>query len=184
MQTENDPKEQPPEQPGQPTDCEQSKTKYREWHPMPLIKPTVERMPHEIGGVFTHDRSVRVQWVAEEYPKHMCPPSAVTRRMRITHLVGVLVMDAVDRRPEDRSTLKRHRATHCEEIFEPSRNLIGPMRMESVVAHADPPAATNPVKHHCDNDGIPRREEQCGDSKDVKNYHHRRRHPTELATIP
>ena len=57
--------------------------------------------------------------------------------MRIAGLIGKLMVHAVGGHPEDRSAFQRHRAERGEEIFQPERNLIGAVRVQPVVAHAD-----------------------------------------------
>jgi hypothetical protein len=61
--------------------------------------------------------------------------------MRIAILVGILMMNAMRRHPENRSALQRQRGTDRQKIFDPLRSLIPTMREQAVIRHADAQAA-------------------------------------------
>ena len=56
--------------------------------------------------------------LAEQNPAHVRPEAADPRRVRIAGLVGVLVVHAMGRDPENRSALERQRAADGEEVLE------------------------------------------------------------------
>ena len=60
----------------------------------------------EIRSVAAKQCSLGVQSAARDDPTDVRPPGAVVRGVRVTVLVGVLMMDAVSGNPEDRSALK------------------------------------------------------------------------------
>ena len=88
--------------------------------------------------------------VAEEDPAHVGPEPAVMRRVRIAVLVGVLVVHAVGRDPEDRPALERQCAADREEVLERFRGLVAAMRVQPVIAEADAEADREPVERQRD----------------------------------
>src|SRR5882757_4117914 len=91
----------------------------------------------QVGRVASQQRGFVMQSVALQNPVHMCPPSAIVWRVRITFVVAELMMDAMRGYPEDRSTFERERGANRHGIFQPLRHLITAMRQQPVVAHAD-----------------------------------------------
>ena len=61
----------------------------------------------EVGNISCQRRRVVVHRLAHQDPAHVRPPFAIVRRMRIAILIGILVMDAVRRYPENRAALER-----------------------------------------------------------------------------
>ena len=60
-----------------------------------------------------------MQPLAGQDPAHVRPPGALARRVRIAFPVGLLMMDAMGRDPEDRPALERQRAAEGQEILDP-----------------------------------------------------------------
>src|SRR5260370_19147458 len=82
--------------------------------------------------------------VASHQPTGMRPPPAVPRRVGVTGLVGVMVMEAMGRDPEERAALQCERATDGQDAFEPTRSLVSALGEQTVVAHAYAPAPRVP----------------------------------------
>ena len=84
--------------------------------------------------------------LAEQDPAHVRPEAAVARRVRIAVVVGVLVVDAVRRHPEDRPALERQRAADRQEVLEGLRRLVAAVRVQPVIAQADAEPDGHPVQ--------------------------------------
>jgi len=69
--------------------------------------------------------------------------------MRITLAIGFLMVDAVGRDPEDRTAFERQRPAEGEEVLDPLRRLVPPMRQEPVVAHADAQHPAGVIENEC-----------------------------------
>ncbi len=93
----------------------------------------------EIGHV-ARERAI-LHRVAPHQPTGMRPPPAVARRVRVTGLVGIVVMEAMRRDPKERTALQGESAADGEEVFEPPRRFVTAMGEEPVIAHTDAPAA-------------------------------------------
>jgi len=65
-----------------------------------------------------------VHRLASYDPAHVCPQTAIARRVRIAFLVGILVMDAVCRNPGDGAALKSKRAAEGQEVLDPFWTLV------------------------------------------------------------
>ena len=183
MQPEHDTKEQTPEEPRHATDCEKRETEHDQRHPVPSRQHLVERVLHEVRRVLAHDRSVGVHRLTEERPQHVCPPAAVTGRMGVPVLVGVLVVNTMTGRPEDWPALKRQRRADCQEILDRLGHLIRPVRVQTVIPHPDSPADADPVEDDSDHDRLPGRVEEGGHREDVKDHHRDQRSPVDFALV-
>ena len=86
-----------------------------------------------------------MQPIAEEHPAHVRPEAAFTRRVRIAVLVGVLMMDAVRRDPEDRPAFERERPAQRQEVLDRFRGLEPAVGQQPVIADADAEADHDPV---------------------------------------
>src|ERR1051326_6796631 len=93
--------------------------------------------------------------LADHQPHHVRPPAAFARGMRIAGLIGFLMMNAVRRDPENRTTLQRQRPADSEEIFDPKWNLIGPVRVQAMVTHANAQARRYPIQKNGDGKRAP-----------------------------
>ena len=104
----------------------------------------------------------------------MRPEPAVVRRVRIAVVVGVLVVHAVRRDPENRPAFERQRAADGQEVLERLRRLVAAVRVQPVIAEADAEADRHPVQHERDEQVRPAEEEQRGHGEDVEHHHERR----------
>ncbi len=71
-------------------------------------------------------------------------------RMRIALLIGFLMVNTMHGDPEDRPAFERQRAANGEEILQPERAFVSPVRMQPVVSHADSEAGGDPIKEDRD----------------------------------
>src|SRR4030095_12817679 len=78
--------------------------------PVILREEDVPAVFAQIGNVARENRCVVMEAFAEEDPTHVRPPGAFARRVRVAFLVGLLMMDAMRRDPEDRTALERQRS--------------------------------------------------------------------------
>jgi hypothetical protein len=93
--------------------------------------------------------------ITGEKPEHVRPPGAITRRMRITRLIGVLMVYPMRRHPEDRSAFQRQRAAHGEKILQYQGQLVGSVRVQPVVAHADAETRAHPIQENRHRERMP-----------------------------
>jgi hypothetical protein len=145
------------------------------------VQPAIEGIRREIGRVLRHHGGVAVMRVAKHDPSHVRPEAAVTRRMRVAVLVGVLVVHAVRRHPEDGAPLERERAAHREEVLECFRCLVAAVRMQPVIPEADTKADGHPVQDEGDEDIGPREEEERGNGAHMEQRHEDGRDPVDVA---
>jgi hypothetical protein len=110
-------------------------------------------------------------WLHGALRNHMCPQPAVPRRVRITFLVRVLMMDSMCCYPGDRPTFERQRTAQSKEVLQPFRCLIAAMREQSVIAHADPQTTGNPPQRNRQDQSLPRKYGQRDDRADMKVNH-------------
>src|SRR5581483_5081887 len=135
----------------------------------------------EVGNVLRQGGGVVVHGLAGQDPAHVRPPLAVNRRGGVAFVIGELMMNAVRGDPEDRSTFKRTRGAGGQEIFDPFRSFVAPMRQQAVVAHPDAEASGNPPQERCERKRLPTEEEQSCDSADMKQHHEAGSGPIYLA---
>ena len=147
VQAEDDAEEDAPEHHRPAADGEQDEAEQRQRDVVIAVEPAVERVGGEIGRVLRHQRGVVVVRIAEEDPPHVRPEPAVVRRVRIAVAVGVLVVDAMRRDPENRPALERQRPADGQEVLEGLRRLVAAMGVQPVVAQADAEADGEPVQH-------------------------------------
>ena len=105
------------------------------------------------------------------------PPLTVNRRMRIAIEIRILMMNAVRRYPENRSTLKRQRGADGQKILHPLISFEAAMSQQTVVSHANPQTARNPPQENCHEQCFPGKEEKCSDGAHMKRAHKDRRNP-------
>src|SRR5579862_9526351 len=117
--------------------------------------PDMELGFGEVRNVARQGAGVLVQAFAHQNPSHVGPPLAIERCVRIAFLIGELMMNAVSRDPENRSTFKGKSCTDGQEIFHPLRSFVSAMSEQAVVPHADAKAAGNPPEKTCDQECLP-----------------------------
>jgi len=93
--------------------------------------------------------------------------AALPGRVRVAGLVGFLMMDAVNGHPEDGAAFEAERSAEGEEVFQPHRAFVAPMRMQPVVAHADSQTGGNPIDENRNEEPTPAEHKQSGDGTDV-----------------
>ncbi|HMF62464.1 MAG TPA: hypothetical protein VK608_00115 [Edaphobacter sp.] len=64
--------------------------------------------------------------------------------MRVTLLIGILVMHAMCGNPEDRTTFQGQRAAHSQKVFHPLGRLVTAMRQQPMVAHTNAETSGDP----------------------------------------
>ena len=89
-----------------------------------------------------------VHGLAHQDPAHVRPPFAVDRRMRVAFQIGILMMNAVRRHPENRPAFECQRRTPGQEVLHPLRRPVSAMRQQPVIAHADTEAARYPPQEN------------------------------------
>ena len=116
--------------------------------------------PGEVGRIARHELRVVMLAFAEDDPAHVGPETAVVRGVRISVMVGILMVDAMRRHPEDRSAFERQRSADREEIIQPQRDFVGPVSVQPVVSQAYSKAYRDPVQGHRDRKRAPTEHEQ------------------------
>src|SRR5688500_19496633 len=110
---------------------------------------------------------------SRQYPADVCPPAAITRRMRIPFSICMSVMYAVRYDPLDWPSFERHRTAGHEEVFDKFWNFVATMSEQPMPAHSDTQTAAYPVKDDCRNHGRPTPEkESCDGSKMRRSEEH------------
>ena len=92
---------------------------------------------------------------SKENPTHMRPPRALMRGVRITGLIGVLVMDSMCRNPDDRASFKCQGHTDGKEILQTKWNLVRSVRVQAMVTNTDTQTRSHPDKESRDRDPMP-----------------------------
>ncbi len=155
VETDNDPEADAPEHVWNTADREKEESKDDQGNPMIGVQPDIEAIFGQVWRVLGHQWSIAVFALSDKKPAEVSPPAAITGRVRIAGLIGFLVMDSMGRNPEDRSALERQRATNGKEILKSQRDLIRPMRVQPMVAHADAKASSHPVEKNGGRTSIP-----------------------------
>jgi hypothetical protein len=168
VEAEDGAEEDSPEEIRPSAECEKSEAEDGDGQPVPLADPDVELVFAEIGDVGEKIGGVVVHGGAGEEPAHVGPEAAFAGGVRVTCLVGVLVMHAVGGYPEDRTALQGECAADGEEILHPLRSFVTAMGEEAMVAHTDAEASGDPPEKDGDEEGLPMKHEERGDSADVK----------------
>src|SRR5665213_3252935 len=99
--------------------------------------------------------------------------------MGVALLIGLLVVYAMHRNPEDRAALKRQCTANGEEILQPQWAFVPPVRMQPVVAHTDSEASRDPVKEDRYPETAPVEHEQRRDGANMKKPHGNRSGPVQ-----
>jgi hypothetical protein len=88
--------------------------------------------------------------------------------VRIAGLIGSLMMEAVGGCPKNRPPFKCKCAANRKEILKRPRHPVGTVRMQPMVAHADPHSSRNPMKEHGDGEIPPAKGEYGSNCSGVK----------------
>jgi hypothetical protein len=89
--------------------------------------------------------------------------------MRVSRLVRRLMVDPVSRHPEDGPPFERQRAAYSEKILQARRDLLLPVSMQPMVAHADSQTGAHPEQEDRPRKGRPAEGEQRGYHTDMEN---------------
>ncbi len=82
--------------------------------------------------------------------------------MGVPLLIGVLVVDAMRRDPENRPSLEREGAADGQEVLEWLRGLVTAVCVQPVIPQADAETDSKPVEHQRHDQIGPREEKQGG----------------------
>src|SRR5579871_5387726 len=148
METDGDAKEGSPENHAESTDDRMSRAEKRandnledaggdQRDVVVLAEPDVDWIAGEIGSVTAEESGFGVHGTSREDPAGVCPPGAVVRRVGVTLVIGVLMMDAVGGYPEDGTALEREAAAHRDEVLDPLWGAIATVGQEAVIGHSD-----------------------------------------------
>src|SRR5260370_25424751 len=110
----------------------------------------------------------------------MSPESAVARGVRIAIFIGILMMNAMRRHPEERASFQRQGSAYGQKIFDPFVSLVSAMREQAVIAHADAQAAGHPIQKHRQRQIFPAEHEQRSDGANVKRKHEKSGDPASV----
>jgi hypothetical protein len=153
-------------------DREQHEAQSHERNVVVGVQPAIERHGAEVGRILRHEGGVVVVRVAKQDPPHVRPEATVPRCVRIAVVIGMLMMDAMRRNPENWPAFERQRAADGEKVFERLRCLVAPMGMQAVIPEADPEPDRQPVQHDGDRKIGPTEKEKGGDRQNMKDHHH------------
>src|SRR5579863_1999556 len=159
MQSYDCPEKDAPEQEWKTADCQQNHSQSNDGHVVILRDPNMKLVFGQIRDVTGQCCRVMMHRFAHQYPTHMGPPLAIHRRMRITLLIGMLVMDAMRCYPENRPALQGQHGAGRQKILNPLWSFVTAMRQQPVIAHTDPQAASSPVEKQRDQKSRPGKEE-------------------------
>src|SRR4029077_20795114 len=81
----------------------------------------------EIGHVAGKRAGVLMQALTHQDPSHVGPPFAIEWGVGIAFFIRELMMNAMCRNPENRSTFERKSGADGQEIFHPLRSFVSPM---------------------------------------------------------
>lgn len=138
---------------------------------MPLTDPKMKFVFPKIGNVRQEFFCVAVHRLPGNNPAHVRPQTAVTRRVWITFLVGILMVHPVSGHPGDGSAFEGQRAADCQEMLDALGCLVAPVSEQTVVTDADAQTSSDPPKYDCQHKRLPAEHEQRGDGADVKSKH-------------
>jgi hypothetical protein len=100
--------------------------------------------------------------------------------VRIARLIGFLMVNAMCGNPEDRSAFKGQGTANGKEVFHPHGAFVAAMRVETMVANADPEADGHPVEDQCGEEDFPRKHEKGGDRAGMENDQRDSGNPVQL----
>src|ERR1700683_3303821 len=150
MKPPNSPQENAPQHQAKATDSEEHPCEDSHRQKMVLRQPDMKFVLGQIGDVAFERLNVLAQGIARQDPTRMSPPLAVTRRVRITFLVRVLMMLAMDGHPQQRASFQSRRAANGKKVLKPLGCCVGAMSEQPVITHAESQAACDPVQKERD----------------------------------
>jgi hypothetical protein len=138
-----------------PSDNEKDRTQRGNGHPVPPADPHVEAVFAKVRDVGQKIRRIVSHRPARQNPTHVGPETAVARGMRVTILVGALVMHTMCRDPKDRTSFQSQCAAYGKTVFHPLRRLVASMRKKPMVPHSDAETPGDPPKHQREQECLP-----------------------------
>jgi hypothetical protein len=90
--------------------------------------------------------------------------------VRVTELIGFLVVDPMCRNPEDWPSLKCQGPTNGEEILKAEWNLVRSVRVQAMVTHTDTKTCSDPDKESRHPGPMPVEHEKRGDGTNMQKY--------------
>ena len=103
--------------------------------------------------------------------------------MRIASPVGLLMVDAMCRHPEDWPALECQRGAHRQEVLHDPGRLVAPVRQQAVVGHADAEHTGHEVEHDGGHNGANVDEEERCHREDMERRHDRCREPVDATLV-
>src|SRR5271156_128635 len=126
------------------TDSEQYSCENSHRRQMVFCEPDVNLVLSQIGDVALQCGNILAQRVPNQDPTRMRPPLAIARGVRITFLVGVLVMFTMNGHPQQRAALDRRHAANRKKVFKPLGCREGAMGEQPVITDAESQAPGHP----------------------------------------
>ena len=103
--------------------------------------------------------------------------------MRVTLVIGKLVMNAVGGHPEDRSAFQGECAADGQEILQPLGRAVAAMREQAMIAHADTHVDGEYPERDETEESLPGKHEEGGHGEDMKGHHEAGGHPVGLVGL-
>src|SRR5262245_5409973 len=150
---------------------------------MVRVQPEIKRIPRQVWRITRHQLRIIVLRFAEDDPAHVRPEAAVEGSVWIAVLIGILVVYPMRRHPEDGTPFECQRSAHCEKVFDELGNLVRPMRMKPVIAHADAESDGYPIQDRRNDQGLPTEHEQGADGAQMENDQRDARYPINAVTL-
>ena len=102
-----------------------------------------------------------------EEPYDVAPPGSIARRVRVSVLVSVVVMLAVNGNPCNRRPLTRQNAEQGERPPYQAKRMKTSMGQQSMISKTDSQTTTDPAQYQEHQQAFPSEEERGGQSADV-----------------
>ena len=150
---------------------------------MIVVKPDIKTVLGQIWRVAGHQSRVVMFGFSEQNPSGVRPPASIVGRVRIAFFIGFLVMNAMRRDPENRSTFQRERSANREKILQQPWHSVRTVRMQAMVAHADAQANRHPIKKCGNKQRLPGEEKERGNRSHMEQPHHNSRGPVETFAV-
>ena len=112
-----------------------------------LVEQAEERILEQVFSIGLHHLLPLRILRPREHPKHVAPPSAVVRRVRIALLIAEAMVLAVHGDPGDGRTFSGQGSQQTEQAADPRKRLKTAVGQEAMVAQANPQAASDPGKN-------------------------------------
>ena len=124
MQTDYDTQKDAPQYERYTAEGSEQAAQHNHGDPMIVVEPDVEAIFHQIRRILRVQGSVAVLRLSDQQPAHVSPPAAVTGRVWVAGLVGLLVVQSMHRYPEYRPAFECQRSTNSKEILQSQGHLI------------------------------------------------------------